>query len=509
MAHQLSSFLLARLATLVATELGLHFPKERWRDLERGVSAAAREFGFTDVVACSQWLAGHLTVGETYFFREKTLFDILKREIFPALIHRRRRSERRLRIWSAGCCTGEEPYSIAILLSQLLPDWQHWDMTILATDVNMQFLHKARMGVYGRWSFRGVAPSIREQYFTPTETGHFAISPQIKQRVTFAWLNLAAEDDALLSEHAGAMDIIFCCNVLMYFTPEQTQKVIHRLHRLLAPGGWLVVSPTEAAHKGFAPFTRVLFPNAVLYQKSDNEQGEQADSPVHFTARAELSEQFPLLAASTAPALPEEDRPTAFAAPGSPQLGDLHPAETAVGLQPHRAAEAQQQAPSTLYSEAVAIYERGDYAAAEERVIAWLASHPKAGNALLLLACICANQGRLDDALHWCEQAIAADRCQPECYYLLATIQEERNQIKDALRALQRALYLDPNFVLAHFALGSLSRRLGQFAKAEKHFTIARALLRTYPRDALLPAADGLTARALMDLLEAIPNQSD
>jgi chemotaxis protein methyltransferase CheR len=112
------------LSDLLAAQTGLHFPAERWRDLARGIAAAAPAFGMPDAESCARWLlsapltrhqievlANHLTVGETYFFREKMSFEALEQHILPQLI-RMRASERRLRIWSAGCCTGEEPYSV-------------------------------------------------------------------------------------------------------------------------------------------------------------------------------------------------------------------------------------------------------------------------------------------------------------------------------------------------------------------------------------------------------------
>src|SRR6266478_2104053 len=129
MAEPLSEPTLFKLSEVIANQLGLHYPRQRWRDLERGMQSAARAFGGSDAEACAQWLlsaplnkskieilAGELTVGETYFFREKRSFEILAEHVLPELMRARQGAEQRLRIWSAGCCTGEEPYSVAILL---------------------------------------------------------------------------------------------------------------------------------------------------------------------------------------------------------------------------------------------------------------------------------------------------------------------------------------------------------------------------------------------------------
>jgi chemotaxis protein methyltransferase CheR len=152
MTQSISPVLLAQLSDVIAAQMGLHFPRGRWHDLERGIRAAARELDFRDVAACIQWLlsssltqhriailAGHLTIGETYFFREPLVFAMLEEEILPALMRTRRERTRRLRIWSAGCATGEEPYSIAISISKVIPDMQEWDITLLATDINPRF----------------------------------------------------------------------------------------------------------------------------------------------------------------------------------------------------------------------------------------------------------------------------------------------------------------------------------------------------------------------------------
>ena len=171
--------LLSSLSEFVATQTGLHFPPERWADLERGIAAAASDFHFSNAESCARWLlsasptrhmneilAGHLSIGETYFFRDKQSLDILSEQILVQLLQSRRQNERRLRIWSAGCCTGEEAYTIAILLDRLIPDLKDWNVTILATDFNPKFLRKAAQGMYGAWSFRDAPVWLREQYFT-------------------------------------------------------------------------------------------------------------------------------------------------------------------------------------------------------------------------------------------------------------------------------------------------------------------------------------------------------
>ena len=181
MMERISDVQLQQLSDSVARHLGLHFPSERWSDLQRGVSAAAQEFGYqhdldryveqlllpTLIQGRLENLARHLTVGETYFFREKRSLEVFERNIVPELIQARRGSSKAIRIWSAGCATGEEPYSIAIMVNKLMAGLEKWNVEILATDLNSGSLQKAAEGIYGEWSFRGIPPSVRSAYFEP------------------------------------------------------------------------------------------------------------------------------------------------------------------------------------------------------------------------------------------------------------------------------------------------------------------------------------------------------
>src|SRR3989304_7675164 len=141
--------LLSRLSDFLESQMGLHFPRERWRDLERGIAAASKGSGYAEAESYIHWLlsaplmrtqieglASHLTVGETYFFREQRSLDILEQQILPELLRARAQSEKHVRIWSAGCCSGEEPYSIAMVVDGLIPDLDQWNLTILATAIN-------------------------------------------------------------------------------------------------------------------------------------------------------------------------------------------------------------------------------------------------------------------------------------------------------------------------------------------------------------------------------------
>lgn len=406
------------------------------------MSGAAGEFGFSDAVACAYWLvstrltcaqlqvlAGHLTVGETYFFRDRHTFEALGESVIPELA-RRRWHERRLRVWSAACCTGEEAYSLAILLQQRLPAWRQWRITLLATDINERFLDKARNAVYGEWSFRDAPPGLKEQYFTRTAQDRFVLNPDIRQLVRFARFNLVEDDFAQLLSTAGALDLILCRNVLMYFTPAQARKVVTNLRRVLRDDGWLALAAPEGSYALLHGFAPANFPGTILYQKTEPEP-QEAPPPKQ---------------AQTQPALPISPAPPA--------------------------ATDSKSAPEP-----------------EE-----LAAHARAF----------ANQGKLDEALAWCERWIGTAPLDSAARYVRAVVLQELGDYQRARLSLNQAVYLNPEFVLAHFTLGNLARAGGESGEARKHFMNALTLVRRSSPDEPLPESDGLSARRLEEVITVL-----
>lgn len=456
--------LLREFSDFLASRMGVYFPQSRWADMLRGIEKAAPALGFRGVEACLRGLmaaalsrgqveilAGHLCIGETYFFREPAVFAALENDILPPLIAARRASERRLRIWSAGCCTGEEPYSVAILLSRLIPDLADWNLSLLGTDINPRFLAAAAHGVYRDWSFRGVPGRLREDYFDVVDGGRYRLATRCRRLVTFDHLNLVDDVYPSVLNNTNAMDIVLCRNVLMYFDARTIEAVVRRLGRVVVEGGWLIVGPAELNASLFTDFEMVRLGDAILYRKGHAQP-----------ATASVAGVPPPPVRTTRP-----DAPVARVAP---------------------------------YQSALACYEGGDY----ERVKALLATAGGASPpALALMARACANLGELDEACRWCEAAVAADKFNPGLRYLLAAVLEEAGRPEAAVATLRQALYLDQDYVLAHFALGTLHRRMGDAGRAARHYGNARHLLQAYPADAPLADAEGLTAGRLREIIDA------
>ncbi|WP_156895565.1 CheR family methyltransferase [Massilia putida] len=315
---------LALAAQRVEAETGLTFPGTRRRQFDAALGRMAEALGLPGAAACASWLlagpwdaarsalcARFLTIGETYFFREPRALDLV---CDVARAHLARGETRLLRIWSAGCCTGEEPYSIAMTLRRCAPRLLPDGVTILATDLNDAFLDFARAGRYRRWSFRRTDPADLDEFFRPLGDGRFEIDPQLRAAVRFASLNLASGAYPSSATGTPAQDVIFCRNVLMYFGQEQARRVIARMRDCLVDGGWLVVNASEASTSLFAGFTPVYQEDAVFFRKSalpapaDVPAKAPAAAPVAFTPAPEPAPApAPAFAPTPAPAPRRDD----------------------------------------------------------------------------------------------------------------------------------------------------------------------------------------------------------
>lgn len=211
--------------------------------------------------------AGGLTIGETCFFRNMPQLDALRTIVLPRIVQARSRTPLlRLRVWSAGCSTGEEPYTLAILLSELSAGLlKGWTFEIVATDLNERSLEHAKAGIYGDYATRNLSPLLRQKYFLPRD-GRLEVAPSIKTLVNFSRLNL--QDDARMLFMKG-MDVIFCCNVLIYFDLTSKRRVIQHFYADLLPHGYLFLGHSESLYGVNDDFRLVHLPSATAYVRND------------------------------------------------------------------------------------------------------------------------------------------------------------------------------------------------------------------------------------------------
>jgi chemotaxis protein methyltransferase CheR len=475
---------------LILERCGIHFLDRREYALARGIQAATERAGIksrrdyyrllrdsdTDSALWEE-LLNLVTVGETYFFRDESQMDALRRHVLPGIISSRSR-DRRLRIWSAGCATGEEPYTLAILLRELLPAIESWNIHILATDINKKALEQARRGEFREWSFRRASPKMKKRYFTERD-GRYRLSEQIRRMVTFLPLNLAEDVYPSLATDTVAMDLILCRNVVLYLREAVIRQTMERFHRALLPGGWLVVSAAETPGAGNGLFIPQSFPGAILYQKG-------MESPPREEAPVRISVPPP----SLAPPLPAPlERPAPMPAAAVPV--------------PAPSPEAKAPSEEEVIAEGTALMGQSFYEKALALFETRLSQDPDNPRLLHLAARAHANMGRLQQAGALCRKALARDPLLEEAQYTMALILQEAGELENALVQLKKTLYLDGDFVLAHFSLSHLYARLGKMEESARHRVQALRLACGLESHSVVRGSERLTAAQLRGLLRA------
>lgn len=386
-----------------------------------------------------------ITVGETYFFRNKSHIQALRSNILPKLIQNcRQKGFKQLRIWSAGCATGEEPYTIAILLHELIPDSQDWSITILASDINEAYLAYAKQGIYTKRSFRReTEPHIVQRWFTELENG-YQINRLIRNQVVFTPFNLITDEYPSYATYTTNMNLIICRNVTIYFDKETTQQVVEKFYQSLSNKGWLLVGHSEPNLDTYKHFKTHNFNNAVVYQKT-KEQGRIISELPAIQPVQELP-LLPPIRMSKAPP----------------------PKSSKVKLSKVNRSEAEPKPTMTAFDNA-----------------------QKA-----------ADNASWSDSLKWLDKAEAEDNLNPQVHYLRGEVYLKLDQIDEAQKSLRRAIYCDSDMLLAHYLLGDLYHTLGNIKRAQHHWSLAKTIILSLPPTSTLPYTDNLTAEMLLGLLD-------
>ena len=462
-------------AELLRERTGLHFAPERSDAAEAGMRRAMARAKVADPDQYRQRLqadagalddlVAELAVGETYFFREPQQFAFIRATVVPD-VRRRRGPEPHFRAWSAGCASGEEAYSLAILLKEEgFGERAH----VLATDVSRTALARARWGVYSGWSLRGEGAAAARRYLRP-DGPRFVLEESIRRRVTVEFLNLALDVYPSFATGTWGMDLILCRNVLIYFDPAAAVGVARRLFASLAPGGWLLTASSDPPLSGHAPYETVVTDAGVFYRRAD---------AVAFT-RPE----------TTAAASPPAPAPT----PSGPRPAGRRLAP-AVPLPPQAVPPPPAPDPRAEAREALA---RGEYARAAALTRDLIAD----AEACALHVRALANLDP-DEARRACAEAAARHPLAAELHYLEAVLLVDVGRDEEAARAARRVLYLDRSLAAAHFTLGSILLRLGDLARARRAYRNARDLCAARPADEVVPLSDGEHAGRLAEAAAA------
>ena len=318
-------------------------------------------------------------------------------------------------------------------------DFNQWNINIIATDINLNSLSKAREAIYGEWSFRETDISFKNQYFDMIEPNQYKLKEEIKKSVTFTYLNLADEIYSIDNNLIQDVDIIFCRNVLMYFSEDQAKKIIDRYYKILNSKGWLIVAPSESLFLNKTDFICTNINKTFLYGKAEGKK----QTKTYFE---------------------------------SITLNEIKCIEKDEICKPIEKSSAES-------TKAKVIECKVDY---EEQCR------------------LKANEGDLENALLFCKEAINQNKVNPIYYHLLASIEQELGNIKYAIDALKKAIYLDSNFIMAYFDLGNLFLKLGKNKEALKNFDNANMLLQGFQEEQNIPSTECITVGMLKHFITNI-----
>ncbi len=436
---------------------GLRFPEDRRPDMELATRRAMLKAGVASleeyaarVAAGNVSLAGlveEVTIGETYFFREPEQFAFLRDVVLPEVVSRRQQGL--LRLWSAGCASGEEAYSLAILSHELGLAQR---TSVVATDISRRALGDARLGRYRAWSLRGTSvdrvrphlvepPSAVDLSDPAREAASLQLGVALRSRVRFAELNLVEASYPSPANGIRDFDVVLCRNVLIYFDRPTVERVARRLYDSLAEGGWLIAASSDPPLSQLAPFVAVVTESGVFYRKL--ERPSTMSSAVARGGRA---------SAVDAPENGAEYLPPA--SPVAPAVGVRHEPPSLSGIA---------VVPPPVADRATRIREL-------------------------------ANRGDLIGAARVAEERFTREPLGATGSFVYASVLRELSRDREAARALEQALYLEGNFVAAHLALGMVRCKLDDQPGARRSFQTVLRLCAPLDRAAIIPFSDGACA---------------
>lgn len=450
---------------------GVAVPNTRRSELETSVRRVMLANNFTSAAKMKDaLLAGHkvvdtlvseLTVAETYFFRDSHHFDLIRQRIVPEFL-RANPSDAVFRTWCAGCATGEEAYSLAILFNDIGLDHRS---SILATDICRASLQKAARGSYGDWSFRSTAGEDAKKHFRH-QGNRYLLDQKIRNCVSFQFGNLAAVPRTAAGGATGEnMNLIMCRNVMIYFDQPAIVRLAEVLFNALTPGGWLIVGPSDPPLWDFAPFEVMSIDGGLYYRRPEKLSATGIQNAI-------------------------------FASSSSTAQGNR--VEVRARSQNHESPPAR---PATSF--------RANYAHSAGSSSFPPPLPPRTGGVPVSTGSASAEQAarQLREAAdsgppNLCALAEAAAEAHPlsiEIQYLHAMALLRERRFEAACVAARRIVYLDASHIIGHFILATALERNGQKAAARRSYIKIEKLCALLPAHEVIPFADGETAAMLRD----------
>ena len=467
--------------------LKLTSPEDYYRLLKTSTRESQKEW---------QNLITLLTNNETYFFRDQEQIKLLRSQILPELVQRKKDSLS-LRICSAGCSTGEEPYSLAILLQELVPNLSQWNSVIFGVDVDETALNRAKQGIYTPWSFRGVGESIKQRYFQQVGN-RYHLASEIKQMVNFKPLNLVKDPFPQRTTELRDIDLFICRNVFIYFDSLTITKILEKIYNTLHPQGYFMTGHTELHRQDLSKFQKQVFPESVIYRRQEASLARAKQVSVNSTLVKPLPQKigkkrsrnvrkaaFKKLSSINS-ILNEKDRQATINIPRDTKLQEIE---------------------KPVLEAVQTLYQQNNYDQAILELEKVLLSQPQNIQACYLMAAAHANLGNHESAIHYCYQALEIDSFFVSPYYLLAQIAEEQGNTEEAKRILKKIIYLVPNCAIAYLDLSQIYQREGDTTRTLKMQQTALDLFKSLPADTKIEEKDMTAAELILQLENAAKNQ--
>lgn len=480
-----------QIKTHIAERCGLYFRDHDLRNLEAGVSQRMKTCGFDSVHSYYLYLTTSeeketefrellnlLTINHTYFFRNEPQFLAFKDKVLPELLEQKMQHMMKLRdgkkpllrIWSAGCSTGEEPYTIAMILREAIPHIEDWEIEILATDASSEAMGKAKRGVYGENSMRLVEEPYRNKYFTkvasPKQSAEWKISDEIKHMVRFGFLNLVGDP------YPPEMDSIFCRNVTIYFEAKTTIKIMENFAANLTDPGYLFLGYSESLQFLTDKFRMASWQDGIYYRKAVGKPEAVVPLPSWTSEEPEVEayvEPIPL-----------------------PELAAIVEHRASALLSPEEFETVRQQIIRLIYlkeyPKALALIEKVSVEGEKMADIHYLAAD------------IYANRNRHEEARARLKKALALDSLFAPAYYLLGCIYLDESKSDKAKESLLKALYIDKDFIMARFYMAHVLRGEGRISEAIREYRNTLAALSKgapSPRSQMILQSSGFNSATL------------
>jgi len=456
---------------LVSTQTGLRFSEHRRPTAVKIVRQELQQSRFSEPddflnhinsdTDAFETLVGKLTIGETYFFRNPGQFDVLRTAIIPA-IRNERGPRHRIRIWSAGCASGEEAYSLAMLLHDRdMIENSH----ILATDISHESLARARRGKYGEWSLRGTRSPLLEKHLN-FDGNEYSVDEKLKQHVVFEYLNLSRDMYPSYASGTWGLDLILCRNVLIYFDRDTIDQVGRRFFECLSPGGWLLLGASDPLISSVVEFETVMTHVGLAYRRPTS-PSETAIKP----ADTEITDSDTIAGTGL--------ENTVVIKSDAIDTAVWKPTKS----QPEQAPEPE---PGFSIKAVESAFEQGCY----ETVIQQTRDHLDNVEAASLHIRSIANLDT-NKAEQACVATVQLHPVSAELLYLHAVLLLELDRDQNAADAARGVVFLNRNLAVAHLTLGTALQRLEDVDGARRAFRNAYKICAARPADEVVPLSNG------------------